>query len=74
MQPANMHPDGSSPLDDIPIMCTEEKLNEQCFDVSKGIAVSVVALASLVYSTRPAAAVKETQPPNEEPAPTRGSE
>ena len=45
---------GSTLIED-DVMCTEQKLSEQCFDVSKGIAVAVVAVASLVYSARPPA-------------------
>ena len=40
---------GSTLIED-GVMCTEQKLTEQCFDASKGIAVAVVAVASLVYS------------------------
>jgi hypothetical protein len=74
MQPAD---DGSSGLVDDAIMCTKEKLDEQCFDVSKGVAVALVAIASLVYSTRPAAAVPATADAaetSEEEGLPRGSE
>ena len=37
-----------------PIMCTEQSLEGQCFNFTKGLAVVVVGLASLVYTYRPA--------------------
>lgn len=47
----------SSSQDSWPIMCTKQRLDAQCFDTSKGLAVVVVALASLVYTYRPAESI-----------------
>lgn len=44
------------PVEQRPIMCTDESLNGQCFDVQKGLAVVVVGFASLLYTYRPATA------------------
>ena len=72
MQPTDV--DGSSLVDDA-VMCTKDKLDEQCFDFSKGVAVAVVAVASLVYSVRPAMANAQIQAStSEEPEPMPGSE
>ena len=61
---------GSTLIED-GVMCTEQKLTEQCFHVSKGIAVAVVAVASLVYSARPPTPATQQMLLNE---PVRGSE
>ena len=45
-----VHIEGSTEIE-WPIMCTETSLDAQCFDFTKGLAVVIVGLASLVRNT-----------------------
>ena len=48
--PAPVPIEGSTEIE-WPIMCTETSLDAQCFDFTKGLAVVIVGLASLVRNT-----------------------